>query len=142
MFQEISEELTKFIVKVIHAIGETNIPNGNMALIDVTKVEVPIVTSYNASKDVSFTLFTRRFRIPFFGKILGQKITFNRDAIANTFYNSALPTIFIIHGWLNNRETNYISEIKDAYLERGDYNIVSECSLTTYEAYKIFLRSW
>lgn len=101
------------------------IPNSNFALIDVTKIELPIVTSYNASRDVSFTLYSRRNRIPFFGTYIGQRITFDRAGIANTYFNKDLLTIFIIHGWLNNRDTNYIAAIKDAYLTRGDFNIVS-----------------
>lgn len=101
------------------------------------------MTPYNASKDVSFAVHTRR-RISLLGHFIGQKITFDQDGIANTFFNSALPTIFIIHGWLNNPDTNYISAIKDAYLERGNYNIVSNQKALFFdsESSKFLFRLW
>lgn len=38
--------------------------------------------------------------------------------------NSSKPIRFLIHGWLAARNTTWYIEATDAYLNKGDYNII------------------
>ncbi|XP_063626996.1 pancreatic triacylglycerol lipase-like [Cydia splendana] len=46
------------------------------------------------------------------------------QSIHNSNFNPADPTVVIAHGWLSNQETNLNSVIREAYLEKGDYNVI------------------
>lgn len=37
----------------------------------------------------------------------------------------SLPTIFIIHGWVDNSNGSWVEDLTDAYLTTEDYNIIT-----------------
>lgn len=74
---------------------------------------------FNAENDVFFMLYTQR------NPTSGQRLTFNADAIRNTQFNSGAPTRFIIHGWNNDHQSDVNTQITGAYVQRGDFNVVS-----------------
>lgn len=48
------------------------------------------------------------------------------DAMAefNRFYDPDVPTKMIIHGWRSNPSSDTILNMKDAYLKKGEYNVI------------------
>lgn len=87
--------------------------------ISVAKINFPFSLPFNATADTFSVLYTPQ------DPTVGKRITFDTNAFANSTFNSSLPTRYIIHGWLNDHLTPYILDIKTAYLEKGDFNVVS-----------------
>lgn len=43
---------------------------------------------------------------------------------ANSFFNSSNPTRILIHGWFNDKNSDFGQSIKDAFLKIRDYNVI------------------
>ncbi|KYN04718.1 Pancreatic lipase-related protein 2 [Cyphomyrmex costatus] len=57
--------------------------------------------------------------------IIGQQLFIDDlHRIKKSFWNPNHPTRLIIHGWKGNCESTVCTEIRDAYLQIGDYNII------------------
>lgn len=99
--------------------------SGRMHLMDLDAYQ-PDDTEpfFNADADVFFMLFTQR------NPTSGQRIGFDADAIRNSNFNSAVPTRFVIHGWNNDHQSDVNKYITEAFVQRGDFNIVSGWSKT------------
>lgn len=88
---------------------------------DLTQNYSPIIDLFNAADDVLFYLFTND------GPSSGVEIpfkSFNASTLAGTTFNSSNPTRILIHGFLNGFLISTMYEIRDAYLKRGNFNIV------------------
>lgn len=92
--------------------------DGNMHMIDVNDKE-DIEGSFNAAADVRFILFTVNNRNA------GQTIAINNAGqLSASHYNAAWPTRFIIHGWNSNGGSQVNTAIRNAYLNRGSFNVI------------------
>ncbi|TDG38723.1 hypothetical protein AWZ03_014855 [Drosophila navojoa] len=54
----------------------------------------------------------------------GTKITASSNSIKNSNFNANNPTRFIIHGWLQDGSSDMNTNIRDALLSNGDYNVI------------------
>lgn len=92
--------------------------DGNMHLVDLNPIEIQTIEPmFNAESDVFYLLFTR-------SNHNGVKIGVNANAIRGTTFNAAHPTRFLIHGWLNNKTANINELSTEAYLRRGNFNVI------------------
>lgn len=80
-----------------------------------------MIDFFDAEDDVVFWLYTNQgpkgVQIPF--------KDFNETTLAGTTFNSSNPTRILIHGFLNGAIISTMYPIRDAYLKRGDFNVVS-----------------
>ncbi|XP_017495031.1 PREDICTED: phospholipase A1-like [Rhagoletis zephyria] len=67
---------------------------------------------------VTYYLYTAR------NQYSGQKITADSKSISNSNFDASNPTRFIIHGWTQSYEAQTNKIIRDAWLSRGEYNII------------------
>ncbi|XP_053611460.1 phospholipase A1 member A-like [Plodia interpunctella] len=66
-----------------------------------------------------YILFTR------LNPTAGQTLVINdADSIRNSNFNPAHNTVVISHGWLSNQNTGINGLIRDAYLNKGDTNVI------------------
>ncbi|CAH2102769.1 unnamed protein product [Euphydryas editha] len=91
---------------------------GNPRLIDL---QVKVDDSYETrgGNRNQYWLFTRRNR--------GSRqvlINGNANSIRNSNYNGNRPTKVITHGWISNGNEGWINQIKDAFLDQADVNII------------------
>ena len=92
--------------------------DGNMHLVDLNPLEVQTIEPmFNVESDVIYLLFTR-------ANPNGVRIGRNANEIRATTYNVAHPTRFIFHGWLNNQTATVNELCTEAYLRRGNFNII------------------
>lgn len=70
-----------------------------------------------AERDVVFRLYTPG------NKVLGEEISSGNITPSN--FNYLWPVRVIIHGWLSMNDLAVIQEIKNAYLVKGNFNVVS-----------------
>ncbi|XP_065073522.1 phospholipase A1 VesT1.02-like, partial [Ochlerotatus camptorhynchus] len=75
---------------------------------------------FNAATDTIFRLFTRANR-----NTAGHVITNGNAATLGQFWSPARQTRFIIHGWNNNGGSPVNTLIRNAYLDRGDFNVIT-----------------
>ncbi|XP_055596131.1 lipase member H-like [Uranotaenia lowii] len=74
---------------------------------------------FSAKRDVRFYLFTPLTET--------EPHVFAIDSVgslARSFYNRSLPVRIVIHGWMNNYTSLAIRGVKEAYLSRGEYNVI------------------
>lgn len=111
---------------------------GNMHLVDIKNYDVDeIVPAFNAFNDVVFRLFTRS------NPTTPQVIVINNHAqLINSNFNVAHPSRFQIHGnlkfhsfeksvsnfkiclgWNGGGHAGTGAAVRNAYLERGDFNV-------------------
>ena len=92
--------------------------DGKMHLVDLNPIEVEsIEPMFNAESDVFFILYTRNNRN-------GVRIGMNANEIRATTFNAAHPTRFLIHGWINERNATVNVRGTEAYLRRGNFNVI------------------
>lgn len=72
---------------------------------------------FNATRDVAFVLYTP------LNPIRGQ--TLSTSSLNSSNFNPAYSTRIIIHGWLNVVDSPVNILVKDAYLKKGNFNVVS-----------------
>jgi hypothetical protein len=98
------------------------VPDGNsrMHLVDLETYKVDESEPFfNADSDVFFMLFTQQ------NPTSGQRLDFNVDSIRTSDFNPSSPTRFVIHGWNNEYTSDVNLQISSGYLNRGDFNVVS-----------------
>lgn len=97
--------------------------DGKLHLIDLNTYQADeperIQAAWNAENDVFFVLATIRNRN-------GARVNIDANQIRNNGFNAGAPVRFIIHGWNNNQGSDVNTLIRNAYLNRGDFNVVSE----------------
>ena len=92
--------------------------DGNMHLVDLNPLEIQTIEPmFNAESDVFYLLYTR-------SNPSGVRIGMNANGIRGTTFNAAHPTRFLIHGWLNNQTANINVLSTEAYLRRGNFNVI------------------
>nr|AFI64314.1 neutral lipase [Helicoverpa armigera] len=98
-------------------------PDGNEVLHDVD-LEAPAQQSFldevnrNPANN-QYLLFTRR------NPRSSQSLVMNNvGSITSSNFNPNHPTVVIVHGWLSNQETNINPTIRDAYLNKGEANVI------------------
>ncbi|XP_019557991.3 phospholipase A1 VesT1.02 [Aedes albopictus] len=74
---------------------------------------------FNADTQTIFRLFTRNNRNT------GHVITLGNAGTLGGFWNGGRQTRFIIHGWNNNGGSPVNTQIRNAYLDRGDFNVIT-----------------
>ncbi|XP_053959303.1 phospholipase A1 VesT1.02-like [Anastrepha ludens] len=52
-------------------------------------------------------------------------VTDDTESLQKSHFNKNNPTKIIIHGWQSNAKSDLITLIRDAYLSKGDYNIIA-----------------
>jgi len=109
------------IISVLLCASACNAGVINTAARDMTADYTPIIDFFNAQEDVVFSLYTNQgpkdgVNIPF--------KEFNETTLAGTTFNNNNPTIILIHGFLNGAIISTMYPIRDAYLARGDYNVI------------------
>ncbi|KAH8410297.1 hypothetical protein KR009_010782, partial [Drosophila setifemur] len=68
---------------------------------------------------MQFYLFKREF------PMCGRELDFtNEQKWKHSGFNASLPTRVMIHGWMSQSRGSFNQDIKDAYLKRGDYNVI------------------
>lgn len=93
--------------------------NGVWKNVDVSSFMNGLDPEFNAKRDVFFLLYTRR------NPKVGQPFSSNSTVINESNFNATLPTRFIVHGWRNNFSSDVNLILIPAYLQNGDFNIVS-----------------
>ncbi|XP_052863800.1 pancreatic triacylglycerol lipase-like [Anopheles cruzii] len=98
--------------------------DGRLHLINTNPYDVPEMDEpemlFNPQQDIIFRLFTRAN--PTQPQILQLN---NAASISGSNFNAAHPTRFTIHGWNNDGSHFMNSQIRDAYFQVGDFNIVT-----------------
>lgn len=90
-----------------------------MHLVDMNPFEVEIEPAFNADTDVFFVLFTRR------NPTAGQRIGLDANQIRNSQWSNPAQTRIIIHGFQNNHGSEVNVVVRQAFLARGDHNVVA-----------------
>ncbi|XP_054726873.1 phospholipase A1 VesT1.02-like [Anastrepha obliqua] len=67
---------------------------------------------------VSYYLYTSK------NPTTAQKISATNTSISESNFDASNPTRILIHGWLQGYKASMNTEIRDAWLSRGDYNII------------------
>lgn len=92
--------------------------DGRMHLVDINAPE-EIESSFNAVRDMRFLLFTRN------NPNVGHQIVLNNAAtLANSHFNAAHPTRYLIHGWNGDHSAEINPLGRNAYLARGLFNVI------------------
>ncbi|XP_055625119.1 lipoprotein lipase-like [Toxorhynchites rutilus septentrionalis] len=76
-------------------------------------------SSFSAKRDVRFYLYT-----PLTADMPHVFSIDTVGSLSRSFYNNSLPLRVVIHGWMNNYTSLAIQGVKDAYLARGEYNVI------------------
>lgn len=102
---------------------ETNGETKN-AMIEVVE-NAPALVSHsfsNHTKDIDFLLWTRRNPINY------DKIKYNDSlstVLTSSHFSPNLKTKILIHGYGDTGTTDWVIRVKDRYLQKGDYNVIS-----------------
>ncbi|XP_075224466.1 pancreatic triacylglycerol lipase-like isoform X2 [Lycorma delicatula] len=75
---------------------------------------------FHPEKDVHFWLYTRYNYENYTVLNLG-----NVSSIKNSNFNFSLPTKLLVHGWLSSGSTFFAADLKDAYLNAHDVNVIN-----------------
>ncbi|EAT41287.1 AAEL007044-PA [Aedes aegypti] len=75
---------------------------------------------FNADTQTIFRLFTRANR-----NTNGHVIQLGNAGSLGSFWNGGRQTRLIIHGWNNNGGSPVNTQIRNAYLDRGDFNVIT-----------------
>ncbi|XP_076638115.1 pancreatic triacylglycerol lipase-like [Colletes latitarsis] len=104
------------------------IPLKNKAFDNVEPKEIPVE---EIAKGVIFNLYTRS--TPNNPEIL---VVNDVDRLKSSQFSKLRPTKIIIHGWLGSKQSRPLLEVRDALLQKGDYNVIlvdwSQMSRTPY----------
>ncbi|XP_061197857.1 inactive pancreatic lipase-related protein 1-like [Saccostrea echinata] len=70
--------------------------------------------------ETTFSLYTRQNKDT--AQILDP---YNTNTLSNSSFDSNLPTIFITHGYKDTAKSGWPLQMKDAFLEKGDMNVIA-----------------
>ena len=114
----VSNDAAELSEQVEHRWSLVPSADGNIHLVDLNPIEIQTFEPmFNAESDVFYLLFTR-------SNPIGVQIRMNANEIRGTTFNAAHPTRFLIHGWLNNKTANVNVLSTEAYLRRGNFNVI------------------
>lgn len=83
------------------------------------ELDDPEQFDFQVDRDAEFILYTRA------NPTSGQSIHINDlSSVRNSTFDPTLPTRFLIHGWFSDRHSLFNSRIRDAYLAKGNFNVV------------------
>ncbi|XP_077277104.1 pancreatic triacylglycerol lipase-like [Temnothorax americanus] len=72
-----------------------------------------------SAKKTTFYLYTRN------NPLIGQQLFIDDlDSVKKSFWNPGHPTRLVTHGWIGNCEGAACTQIRDAYLNVSDYNVI------------------
>ena len=91
--------------------------DGNMHLVDLNPYEISVEPYFDAVRDTTFLLFTRR------NPTIGQTITWNLEVMRNSNFDPNHPTRFTVHGWNGDRNARVNTHVSAGYFRYGDYNV-------------------
>ncbi|XP_058130740.1 lipase member H-like [Anopheles ziemanni] len=98
--------------------------NGRLHLVNTNPYDLPKsdgpTKRFVPQQDMIFRLFTRAN--PSQPQILQLN---NPGSISGSNFNAAHPTRFTIHGWSNDGSHFMNADIRDAFLQQGDFNIIT-----------------
>ncbi|KYQ51608.1 Pancreatic lipase-related protein 2 [Trachymyrmex zeteki] len=112
------------LASIVTNLNYTNDINdsGTLTLSDINESEFILNIFNTICKDAqktTFHLYTRN------NPVIGQPLFIDDlDSVKNSFWNPDHPTRLITHGWKGNCESTICTDIRDAYLNVGDYNII------------------
>ncbi|XP_055918639.1 uncharacterized protein LOC129950742 [Eupeodes corollae] len=81
-----------------------------------------IISRQCPDNEVQFYLFTRKNMMD--RQRIWIDTTLEKSNISDSFFNAAHPTKIIIHGYNSNMFLDMLFEMKDEYLQKGEYNII------------------
>ncbi|XP_055917401.1 phospholipase A1-like [Eupeodes corollae] len=96
-------------------------PTGLDSLVDLKflgRVLRSLVPFQKPDVTMHFYLYKRAF------PTCGQELRMDDDSLQKSDFNKNHPTRIIIHGWLSQSKASLNRDIKDAYLEIGDFNVI------------------
>lgn len=92
---------------------------GKFYLANLKQLEKQFLLEPRLETRLSYRLYTRK------NPTTRQKIVINDiDTLRNSNFNVDHPTRIILHGWMGNYKSPVNTMLRDAYLKRGDYNII------------------
>ncbi|OWR54625.1 insect intestinal lipase 6 [Danaus plexippus plexippus] len=92
---------------------------GNPLLVDL---HAPVPVDFlltRKGKDNKYFLYTRQNRKHYQVLVKGDV-----KSISNSNYRDDRPTKIITHGWMSNGKTKWIKQLKDAFLDDADVNVI------------------
>ncbi|XP_055594604.1 pancreatic triacylglycerol lipase-like [Uranotaenia lowii] len=98
--------------------GNGNLKMVNLAENSLAEDDSEIVPLFNPNTDIIYRLFTR-------SNPTNPQILTNAASIQASNFNPAHPTRFTIHGWSNDGSHFMNADIRDAFLQRGDFNVIT-----------------
>lgn len=99
-------------------------------------VNIHYLHRFSFAKHFSFTVLLCGVSISLTNDVTEDQVTFflyNRESYRNgvqltddnlNLVNKTKPLHFLIHGWIASRNTSWFIEATDAYLNKGDYNVI------------------
>ncbi|XP_019933424.2 pancreatic lipase-related protein 2 [Aedes albopictus] len=99
--------------------------NGRLHLVNTNPYNIPDLEQepekrFTAATDTIFRLYTRSN--PTTPQVIGLN---NAASLANSNFDAANPTRFIIHGWNNDGFSEVNVMLTNAWLTRGDFNVIT-----------------
>ncbi|XP_004536577.1 phospholipase A1 [Ceratitis capitata] len=107
-----------YIPKIDGSLVWTTIEEGENLLTELEKKERVLPRAFSLSP-VDYYLYTKS------NPYVAQKITANQKSISSSNFNATNPTRLLIHGWTQDYKADMNTLIRDAWLSRGDYNIIA-----------------
>ncbi|XP_049872122.1 pancreatic triacylglycerol lipase-like [Pectinophora gossypiella] len=97
---------------------------GNMHTVDLeAEPNMEAIEDYTRNPNNNeYLLWTRRTQI--FSETLEMN---NANSITRSSFNPNVPTVVIVHGWLSSRYTDPNPTVRRAYLNKGNFNVITVC---------------
>ncbi|CAG4943607.1 unnamed protein product [Parnassius apollo] len=95
--------------------------DGVMHTVDLeAKPDMELLNEINRNPDNNlYLLYTRR------NPTSAQTLVINNaNSVTSSNFNAQVPTVVIAHGWLGSQYNSINPTIRDAYLGKGDYNVI------------------
>ena len=94
--------------------------SGNLVKLDLTNTSDEANLTMNELPNyVSFALYTRATNDTPEELIIGDV-----DNLTNSHFDADKPTKFVTHGWMSSCDSDICIDIRSAFLEHGDYNVI------------------
>lgn len=93
----------------------------NLQFIQADPIYIPVIDdlTFDIMVDVKFHIYTRHNQKTPSILHLNSIKKFN-----TTFFDVNNPTVMLFHGWRNNPRSRFNTEIRNAYLKNGNYNVI------------------
>lgn len=82
-------------------------------------ISIVLQAPFQPERDVTFRLYTRKNRE--WPDFLSSD---DKDKVLESNFNSDDPVRLLVHGWWSTESQSALRDIKDAYLDHGDYNCI------------------